>query len=198
MERSLCPGEIYRHFKGRLYQIVAVASHSETGEKMVVYQALYGDFAVYVRPYDMFVGKVDREKYPQADQEHRFEWVSKEDGRERNQGERKETHRPKPEEKASEEAEPESKKDVPAEPEERTDREEEQPKPALMGFLDAESFGERIQYLKELSKNASQSDLDSIYVVLDMRPQPGSIVEQLDAVNSYLTMQQHFDGGRLR
>lgn len=69
-------GQIYRHFKDRLYEIVACpVSHTETGERFVVYRALYGSFGVYARPLEMFMSPVDRVKYPNVDQTWRFERV---------------------------------------------------------------------------------------------------------------------------
>ena len=64
---------IYRHFKGDYYLVVDVAKHSETGEEMVIYRKLYDDCALWVRPKELFLSKVDREKYPDAHQEYRFQ-----------------------------------------------------------------------------------------------------------------------------
>lgn len=74
MQREILPGR-YRHFKGNFYQVIGVAKHSETQEKLVVYQPLYGEGGLWVRPYEMFAGPVDREKYPEATQTWRFERV---------------------------------------------------------------------------------------------------------------------------
>lgn len=68
-------GKVYRHFKGNLYLVEGIATHTETEEKMVVYRALYGDCSLYVRPYDMFVEKVNKIKYPDVVQEYRFQLI---------------------------------------------------------------------------------------------------------------------------
>ena len=76
MDRELPrPEEIWRHFKNKLYKIVAIAQHTETDEQLVVYQAMYGDEGIYARPLDMFMSEVDWEKYPDVKQEYRFERI---------------------------------------------------------------------------------------------------------------------------
>ena len=70
------PFEIYRHFKGKDYQIICMARDADTGEDIVVYQALYGDYACYTRPLSQFLSETDREKYPDAAQTQRFQEIS--------------------------------------------------------------------------------------------------------------------------
>ena len=69
-------GEVWRHFKGKLYKIIECpVIHTETNEQLVVYQALYGNYGIYARPLKMFMDQVDKEKYPDVKQKYRFELV---------------------------------------------------------------------------------------------------------------------------
>lgn len=73
-------GGIYRHFKGKLYKVLNIGYDSENNnlefpKKLVIYEALYDDHKIWVRPYDMFVSKVDKNKYPDVTQEYRFELI---------------------------------------------------------------------------------------------------------------------------
>ena len=81
-EHDIQVGDIVQHFKREwvsadtseyLYKVLAVAHHTENGEKLMIYQALYAPFKICARPYDMFMSEVDREKYPDIKQKYRFE-----------------------------------------------------------------------------------------------------------------------------
>lgn len=74
MTQDIKPGK-YRHFKGKEYEVIGVATHSETMEPMVVYRTLYGEFGLWVRPASMWNELVDRD----GQQIPRFSYVGEAD-----------------------------------------------------------------------------------------------------------------------
>ena len=63
VSRKIYVGEKYLHFKNKLYQVLAIATHTETGEPLVIYQALYGERGLWVRPAAMWNEHVERDGY---------------------------------------------------------------------------------------------------------------------------------------
>lgn len=184
MENIPRPGEFYRHFKNRMYQVLAIATHSETGERMVVYQALYGDFSVYVRPLGMFMEPVDREKYPEVRQRDRFEKVS-----------------PKDDYKAGRDAGEDNGRIEDSKDGSDSDRSVcggTGISPLLLKFLDADNSEERVNILQSMKGKVEQQELDSLYVALDAKVCDGTVDEQLEKLKQDLNMQQRFDAPRLR
>lgn len=201
MEMTPKPGEFYRHFKDKLYQIVTVAEHTETGEALVVYQALYGDFKTYARPLSMFLSEVDRRKYPQVTQKYRFENVTLQV--------RRETARDQETAWDQETAQSQNAAwNQGAAQSQNAAQRGLSPDPAapsseplnsnLLAFIEADTYGERMECLCRMRGKVCQEDLDIIYVALDLGRPAGTLEEQLYAVEQCLKMQQHYDGGRLR
>lgn len=86
-ERIFNVGDIVKHFKREyvkessseyIYRIIAFAIHSESGERLVVYQGLYPPYKTCARPYEMFISEVDKIKYPNVKQKYRFEKIETE------------------------------------------------------------------------------------------------------------------------
>ncbi len=185
MDRTPKPGEFYRHFKDKYYQIITLAKHSETGEQLVIYQALYGDFSVYARPLSMFVSEVDHEKYPDAGQKYRFEKARPADKKAAGTGLADEKGRKAVLAGGS------VRKEAGAE-------ETETINPLVLSFAEAEDYERRMEILMAMKGKAGQRELDILYTILDLPQRPGDVGEQLEAVRQYLEMQRKYDGNRLR
>ena len=183
------PGEFYRHFKNRLYQIVAIAYHSETSEAMVVYQALYGEYKIWVRPLSMFMEEVDHVKYPEAEQKFRFEKVEMNGSTSAGAGSVAETKE--------------------AVQNHTSDRgqvsggygEVRPMSPYLLEFFDAmdeKYYDKMLEALAKLAGHATQKEIDDICLVLDMHTLGQSVEEQIAEIRRHIYTLKKFDGERLR
>ncbi len=186
------PGEFYRHFKDKMYQIIAVAVHSETKEKLVIYQALYGEYGVYARPLDMFMSEVDKEKYPDAVQKYRFEKIE-------NIGElSKNSSSSNCENEESLYTDEKNISDKVLKDNIQSDKATNIGKNYFIEFLEADSFSDKKEIILANREFISDRELDTIYEIYGLKRQ--NIDKDIDIADliGYLDMQQQYEGKRLR
>ena len=179
MSRIPKPYEIYKHFKGNLYQILNIAEHSETGEKLVIYQALYGEYKVYARPVTSFMEILDKTRYPEAGQEYRFELQMSEHMQETN-------------------AVPETNAVEPTESVECDAVEEMNIDPMVLKFLDADTYEEKLQILIGLQSRISDDMITTMAVACDIEVPDGSLEERFQGLKNCLLTLDRFECNRLR
>lgn len=190
------PGEIYKHFKGNCYRIITVATHSETGERLVVYQALYGDYGVYARELSMFMSPVDRDKYPYVKQRKRFELVESgainpvgsEAGKDAgvqaaegalSAGDKEKTGKTTDMQLPGKESEPGI-------------------DPMLLEYLDAGTCKEKLQILTTMKDRLTDDMINTMAIAVDVEVKPGDIMERYEELKFCLATRERFECRRLR
>ncbi len=185
------PQELYRHFKGNLYQILTIAQDSETEEKLVIYQALYGDFKVYARKLEMFLSPVDRVKYPSAAQEYRFEKVELENVAKENPIQEVQTQTPEP--KLETGAQPKTEPKLA-----ETSSEEADLDPLLVEFLDADGYEAKLNAMTALHHRITQDMITIMAVASDVEVAEGDLEERYEQLRNCLLMLDKYETNRLR
>ena len=226
-DRQIVIGGFYRHFKDKLYQVRCIAYHSETKEKMVVYQALYGDYAVYVRPYEMFMSEVDHEKYPEVIQKYRFEQVNPvEEPAQREVAKALEKAQEVQSQTAGAEKLPDTQENSEPEPVESIELEElsqgllpcilgyrhrrfyycnsflirrrMKVNPYLLLFLDAESYTEKLNVLSLCKDKLDDSVINAMAASMEIEVPDGPIEKRYASLRDCIRTHVRYEGTRLR
>lgn len=187
------PYEIYKHFKGNSYQILAIAKDSETLQKQVVYQAMYGSFEIYVRPLDMFMSEVDHKKYPEENARYRFTKVDNTDC--------------KQEEILPNEVEMQKSKGTISEVVHTVDREQSQEQeqnqemeleidPLVVEFLDADNCGEKLKILTQLHPKITDGMINMLAAAMDYEVNEGQLEERYDELKRCLITKEKYEKAR--
>lgn len=208
------PGEKYLHFKNRLYQIITVAYHSETMEKYVVYQALYGKFQTFIRPYDMFISEVDHEKYPDITQKYRFQYLEdintcvtevQRHKSERNEDETGESLRKMTRSEMKQEAKNPTQIQAVEENDKAENYEENgeelensEVNPWLIRFLDAENFDEKYEILCDMRGDITDRLIDDLAVVMDVAIPEGKLSDRYAQLKTCVRTRQKYESSRFR
>lgn len=224
MRNNPKPYEIYRHFKGNTYQILAIAKDSEDGHLIVVYQALYGSYEIYARDLVQFMSPVDRIKYPEAEAQYRFTkvdsaqpTVNDKNGHSYSQTDTK-TDTGNSDSRSNSQMDTghfESKSEVNVNAEyqssqsvEKTDagHQDEQSDvksdagyqmdPQVEAFLDADSYEEKLNILAGLHRRITDDMLKIMALTMDIELNPGSTQEQYDELKNCLLTRNKFEADR--
>ena len=197
------PQEMYRHFKGNIYQIRCLAKHSETGEIMVVYQAMYDTFQIYVRPLNMFMEEVDRAKYPDAKQRYRFELLQ--DMEDVSPSDRlQESMQIKPQVQGKETEQFETAVQpvisvISQSPMQTTESDEQlNIDPLVMEFLDADTYEQRLNILAALRDRVTDDMINTMAVAVDLEIKDGEIEERYEELKRCLLTFEKYECNRLR
>lgn len=178
-------GEVYRHFKGKMYKVLGIAIHSETGEAMVIYQAMYGENITYVRPYESFIEKLDKHKYEDVNEEYRFTFIPM------NGDYRQETTDAVSEAKSSAPA-------VAIQPDDALVEKDPEQSPMLK-FLDTDDFDEKYEILCNIPK-ADINDvlIDNLAVTLDVVIPDGPVEQRFAELKTCVRTRKKYESLRLR
>ncbi len=180
LARELVIGGFYRHFKNKLYQVKGIAYHSETKEKMVVYQAMYGDYSLYVRPYDMFLSEVDHAKYPDVTQKYCFQETTP----------------------AEFEAQVVKDKPVSVLSDIKSDSDDDtaskKPDKILMDFLDIDTYQEKLKYIDIVRDRLDDKIIDAMAASLDVEVPEGSLDKRYQSLKQVISAHAKYECTRLR
>lgn len=197
MRETPKPFEVYRHFKGNMYQILTIAADSETGKPCVVYQALYGEYKVYVRDLAMFLSETDSTKYPEASQVYRFEKVTPQaEG-----GIQAEMAQELPKEEVKVQGEVAMQSEAAPQPETETQPEAEaapqqELDPGVLEYLDAESVDARLNILASLHHRITDEMINTLAVATDVEINEGPVEVRYQELKNCLQMKQKFEKQR--
>ena len=209
------PHEIYKHFKGNLYQVVTIAEHSETGEQLVIYQALYGDFKTYARPLVMFTGEVDRQRYPEVTQRFRFELQGTDADRQIRETEAAGVEHPVSTQTTVTASQPAAQatpivaQNIAAQatataaqtiiaPVSPAEDEEPALDPLVLEFLDADSYEEKLNILAGLHHRITNEMITTMAISCDIEVNDGEPEERYEELKNCLLTMGKFECNRLR
>ncbi len=177
-------GEVYRHFKGNDYRIVTLAEDTETGETLVIYQALYGEGKIFARELHLFLETIDKNRYPGATQEHRFEIVKDADACVDEGAVCRDTSGIGPEEIAM------AKEEV----------DEGSLHPMLLAFLDAGTYEERLDILGLMHsrKVLTEDMLKTMAIAVDLNLADGDLEDKYEQLKYAIITRKKVETTRLR